>query len=71
MGLTSKKLEFLVAASALAAFVLAVWLWPRLGRRNWRSVLGRVGVLVGTQILTLSAIGLFANTYFGFYGSWG
>jgi enterochelin esterase-like enzyme len=48
-----------------------VWLWPRLGGRTWRSVSARVGVLLGVQLVTLIAIGLVANDYFGFYGSWG
>ena len=71
MGLTSRKLELLAAVIAVACFVGAVWVWPRLGGRSWRSLLGRAGVLLGVQLVTLIAIGLVANDYFGFYGSWG
>ncbi|MEU7861504.1 alpha/beta hydrolase-fold protein [Nonomuraea sp. NPDC049141] len=70
MELTSVKLQLLVAGLAVAALVATVWLWPRLSGRSWPAVLGRVGVLVGDQVLTLTALGLIGNSYFGFYSSW-
>ena len=70
MGLTSQKLQILVALIAVACFVATVWIWPRLGRRNWRALLGRVGLLAASQLFTLSAIGLAANNWGAFYSSW-
>jgi S-formylglutathione hydrolase FrmB/drug/metabolite transporter superfamily protein YnfA len=71
MGLTSQKLQTLVAVFAVVCFAATVWLWPRLGRQSWLPLLGRVGLLVGGQLLTLAAIGLAANNWGGFYSSWG
>jgi enterochelin esterase-like enzyme len=70
MGLTSQKLQILIAALAVICFVATVWLWPRLGRRNWRALLGRIGMLLASQLLTLVAIGLAANNWGAFYSSW-
>jgi enterochelin esterase-like enzyme len=70
MDLTSVKLELLVAALAVAALVATVWGWPRLSGRSWPVVLARVGVLAGDQVLTLAALGLVVNSYFGFYSDW-
>ncbi|MER6943285.1 alpha/beta hydrolase-fold protein [Nonomuraea sp. NPDC000554] len=70
MGLTSFPLQLLMGALALGALVATVWLWPRLAGRRWTAVLGRAGVLAGNQVLTLAALGLLVNTYYGFYGSW-
>ncbi|MFC1413005.1 alpha/beta hydrolase [Streptacidiphilus sp. N1-12] len=71
MGLTSRKLELLVALLALACFAATVWFWPRLSGRNWRAPLGRMATLIAGQLLTLAAIGLAANNWGGFYSSWG
>ncbi|WP_042385517.1 alpha/beta hydrolase [Streptacidiphilus melanogenes] len=71
MGLTSKKLELLVALLALVSFVGTVYLWPRLGGRNWKAVLGRVGTLLLSQLLSLMALALVANNWGGFYSSFG
>ncbi|MFF4989859.1 alpha/beta hydrolase [Streptosporangium saharense] len=70
MGITAVGLQVLLGLLAVVALVASVWAWPLLGGRTWRSVLGRVGVLAGNQVLTLAALGLVANAYFGFYGSW-
>ncbi|MFH8349048.1 alpha/beta hydrolase-fold protein [Streptomyces sp. NPDC018045] len=70
MGLTSKKVLLLAVLFAVALFVLTIWLWPRLSRQNWRTVLGRIGLLLATQLSIFASIGLFANNSFGFYASW-
>ncbi|WP_042396492.1 alpha/beta hydrolase [Streptacidiphilus carbonis] len=70
MGLTSRKLQILIALIAVICFVATVWIWPRLSDRNWRSLLGRVGLLVVGQVFTLAAIGLAANNWGAFYSSW-
>jgi S-formylglutathione hydrolase FrmB len=70
MGLTSKKVLLLAVVVAVLLFALTVWLWPRLARRSLPAVLGRVGVLLGTELSLLAAGGLAANLYFGFYSSW-
>ncbi len=71
MGLTSQKLQTLVAVLAVVCFAATVWVWPRLSRRGVLTLLGRIGLLLGSQLLTLAAIGLAANNWGGFYSSWG
>ncbi|MBT2674710.1 esterase [Streptomyces sp. ISL-14] len=70
MGLTSDKVLALAVAAAVGLFVGTVWLWPRLARRGWRNVGGRVGLLLSTQVMLFAAVGLVANQAFGFYASW-
>ncbi|MFG3499209.1 alpha/beta hydrolase [Streptomyces sp. NPDC047928] len=70
MGLTSNKVLALASLLAVVTFVATVWLWPRLSRRSWRTVLGRVGLLFVTQLALFASVGLAANNYFLFYGSW-
>ena len=70
MGLTSQKLQILIALIAVGCFVATVWIWPRLSRRNWRALLGRTGLLAASQLFTLAAIGLAANNWGAFYSSW-
>ncbi|GEJ99174.1 MULTISPECIES: esterase family protein [unclassified Streptomyces] len=70
MGLTSNKVLALAVMLAVALFVATVWLWPRLARRSWRSVSGRVGLLLATQLALLASLGIGANQVFGFYADW-
>ncbi|WP_441249122.1 alpha/beta hydrolase [Kitasatospora sp. McL0602] len=70
MGLTSHKVLAVAVMLAVLVMTATVWLWPRLSGRNWRAVLGRVGALLGTQLVVICALGLFANNYFTFYSSW-
>ncbi|MDT0439785.1 MULTISPECIES: alpha/beta hydrolase [Streptomyces] len=70
MGLTSNKVLVLAILFAVLLFGGTVWLWPRLARRTWRSVSGRVGLLLATQLALFVSLGLAANQAFGFYASW-
>ncbi len=70
MGLTSKKVLALAVLFAVLLFVATVWFWPRLARRNWRAVSGRVAILLATQAAIFACVGLAANQAFGFYASW-
>ncbi|MGW0735312.1 alpha/beta hydrolase [Streptomyces sp. NPDC002851] len=70
MGLKSNLVLALTALLAVLLFFGTVWLWPRLAGRNWRAVLGRVGVLAATQVMVFATIGLAANRSFEFYASW-
>ncbi len=70
MGLTSNNMLVLAMAVAAVLFVGTVWLWPRLARQNWRTVSGRVGLLLATQVALFACVGLATNQAFGFYASW-
>ncbi|MGW0281535.1 alpha/beta hydrolase [Streptomyces sp. NPDC003236] len=70
MGLTSNKVLALAIVLAVALFVATVWLWPRLARQSWRSVSGRVGLLLATQLALFASLGIGANQAFGFYAGW-
>ncbi|MES9520966.1 alpha/beta hydrolase [Streptomyces capoamus] len=70
MGLTSNKVLVLAIVVAFVLFIGTVWLWPRLARQNWRSVSGRVGLLLSVQLALFASVGLAANQAFGFYASW-
>ncbi|MGW4519158.1 esterase, partial [Streptomyces sp. NPDC004393] len=67
MGLTSNKVLVLALMLAVLLFVGTVWYWPRLARRNWQAVGGRVGLLFATQLIVIVSLGLAANQAFGFY----
>ncbi|MBO1333857.1 esterase family protein [Streptomyces sp. VRA16 Mangrove soil] len=70
MGLTSHKVLALAVLFAAGLFLGTVLLWPRLAHRSWRSVSGRVGLLLGTQLAIFAAVGLAVNQAFGFYATW-
>ncbi|MEV5599737.1 alpha/beta hydrolase-fold protein [Streptomyces sp. NPDC052496] len=70
MGLTSKKVLLLAILFAVALFILTIWLWRRLSKRNWRAVLGRAGLLLATQLSIFALVALLANNSYLFYGSW-
>ncbi|MEV5873377.1 alpha/beta hydrolase-fold protein [Streptomyces sp. NPDC052101] len=70
MGLTSNKVLVLAIVFAAVLFVGTVWLWPRLARQSWRTISGRVGLMLATQLAIFSSVGLAANQAFGFYASW-
>ncbi|MFJ8198746.1 alpha/beta hydrolase [Streptomyces sp. NPDC096152] len=70
MGLTSNKVLVLTVLMAVLLFVGTVWLWPQLARRSWRSVSGRVGLLLATQLALFACVALAANQAFGFYATW-
>ncbi|MFD0276930.1 alpha/beta hydrolase [Kitasatospora sp. NPDC127111] len=70
MGLTSHKVLALTVLIAVVMMAGTVWLWPRLAKKTWQAVLGRIGVLLATQLAVLAALGLVANNYFAFYSSW-
>ncbi|MEU6508845.1 alpha/beta hydrolase-fold protein [Streptomyces sp. NPDC046942] len=70
MGLTSNKVLMLAIVFAVVLFAGTVWLWPRLARQSWRSIGGRIGLLLTTQLAIFASVGLAANQAFGFYASW-
>ncbi|MGV9563276.1 alpha/beta hydrolase [Streptomyces sp. NPDC003480] len=70
MGLTSNKVLVLAVLFAVLLFAGTVWYWPRLARRTWRAVGGRVGLLFATQLAVFASVGLATNQAFGFYASW-
>ncbi|MEV7193868.1 alpha/beta hydrolase-fold protein [Streptomyces sp. NPDC093510] len=70
MGLTSNKVLALAVLLAVLLFVGTIWLWPRLARRSWKAITGRVGLLLATQIAVFASVGLAANQAFGFYATW-
>jgi enterochelin esterase-like enzyme len=70
MGLTSNKVLALAVCAAVLLFAGTVWLWPRLARRTWRAVSGRVALLLAVQLTLFASVGLAANQAFGFYASW-
>jgi len=70
MGLTSNNTLVSAVLAAMALFAGTVWLWPRLARRGWRPVSGRIGLLLATQLALFVSVGLAANQAFGFYASW-
>ncbi|MFJ4500424.1 alpha/beta hydrolase [Streptomyces sp. NPDC088864] len=70
MGLTDTPVLVLAIALAVVLFTATIWCWPRLARRSAPAVLGRVGMLLATQVAVFATVGLLANNSFLFYGSW-
>ncbi|WP_354639395.1 alpha/beta hydrolase [Kitasatospora camelliae] len=69
-SLTGLPLQIIAALVAVAAFVATMKYWPRLGGQGVKPLLARLGAFFGTQLAVLAALGLVANSYFGFYSTW-
>ena len=70
MSLTSPLLLWIVAALAVIVPVVLIVVWGR----GPGGIPGRLVRLVGIvlcQLLAVGAIGLYANSEYGFYNSWG
>ncbi|MFI1971587.1 alpha/beta hydrolase [Streptomyces cinnamoneus] len=70
MGLTSDTLLVSSMLCTVLMFAFTVWWWPRLVRRDWRRVLGRVGLIVVVQAFLFASVALAANRSFLLYDSW-
>ncbi|MEU6817422.1 alpha/beta hydrolase-fold protein [Streptomyces sp. NPDC046860] len=70
MGLTSNSTLAVAVAVAVVLFGLTLWLWPRLARRGWRALGGRVSLLLATQTALICSLAVAANQTFGFYANW-
>ncbi|MET8543234.1 alpha/beta hydrolase-fold protein [Kitasatospora sp. NPDC004799] len=70
LSLTGLPLQIIASVLAIVVFAATMWLWPRFSGRSWKSWLGRIGAFLATQVSVLAAMGLIANSYFGFYSSW-
>ncbi|GAA1238619.1 alpha/beta hydrolase-fold protein [Kitasatospora nipponensis] len=70
LALTGLPLQIVAGLVAVAAFVATLWLWPKLGGRGWKALLGRFAAFFATQASVIVAMALIANSYFGFYTSW-
>lgn len=70
MGLTSNTVLALAAVMTVLLFFGTVRFWPRLAGRSRSAVLGRVVVLLATQVVLLASLGLAANKESQFYASW-
>lgn len=70
MGLTDSSLYYSLIALSITSFVGAIFIWPRLSKARASHVLGRIGVLLLTNILIVVTLGISLNNYGGFYTSW-
>ncbi|HVN12219.1 MAG TPA: hypothetical protein VMT69_09000, partial [Kineosporiaceae bacterium] len=70
MDLTSGPFLAVLVAAALAAVTAAVVSWARLAAPGPVPVAGRLGVLLGVNLLVLATVGVIANDTFGFFADW-
>jgi enterochelin esterase-like enzyme len=70
VGLTSGAFQALMICVAAAGLAAVIWAWPRVGGHSGRHLAGRVGLLVGSQLLVVTAFLTCLNGYFGFIGTW-
>lgn len=70
MTLLGTPLVVVLVLLAVGFPLATVLLWRRLDRRSMLPVLGRVGLLLGSQLAAVALIAAAANDYGYFYGSW-
>ncbi|HEV2640945.1 MAG TPA: hypothetical protein VGX23_37865 [Actinocrinis sp.] len=70
MRIDSKFFVLFLAVLTILLCFLMLWLWRRLSRPGPAAVLGRIGLLVGSQLAMTATILAAVNIYFGFYTSW-
>jgi len=70
MGLTDKSLYYSLIVLSIAAFISTIYLWPKLAPKKVPHIVGRFGILLLTNLLIVTTLGISLNNYGGFYTSW-
>ena len=70
MGLTGWPFLWLMIAMAAGSIGCTAWLWPRLARQRAAQVAARLGLMLLSQMLLISASAAYANDAFDFFSSW-
>jgi enterochelin esterase-like enzyme len=70
MSLTGVPFLVLLTVITVAIFVALVYFWPRFSRPSPKGILLRITALAVAQLFLLSTAAAYANSYFGFYGTW-
>lgn len=70
VGLMSETFLIVLVITAIAVVALALWLWPRAAKKGPIPWLGRLGLVVVTQVAILCVVLVAANKSYGFYSSW-
>jgi hypothetical protein len=70
VSLTSPWLVAVLAIVAVVAIGGVVWLWPRLARTTWATLLGRVGLLAVVNVCVLLLVLATVNDQFQFFSDW-
>ena len=70
MRINSKLFVLVLAVFTVALCAVMLLLWKRLSRRSTGAVLGRIVLVLGSQLAMTATILAAVNIYFGFYTSW-
>lgn len=70
MGLLDSSLFYLLLTISIILFIATIWFWPKLSPSKLRFIIGRFFLLLLTQTLIVTTIGVTVNNYGDFYGSW-
>src|SRR4051794_35941509 len=70
MDLTSGAFLGLLVVCTLAASAAVVVLWSRLAADAPRAIAGRIGALLGVNLLLLLTASVVLNDTFGFFADW-
>lgn len=70
MGLTGWPFLWLTISAAAGSIGCTVRLWPRLTKQGVAQVAGRLGLILLSQLLLITASWAYANDTFEFFGSW-
>jgi hypothetical protein len=70
MTLTGAPFLTLLTILTLVVFTLLILFWPQLTRPGPKGIAQRLAALAVAQLFLLSTAAAYANSYFGFYGTW-
>jgi len=70
MRIDSKLFVLVLALVTAALCAVMLGLWKRLSRRTPGAILGRIALVLGSQLAMAATILAGVNIYFGFYTSW-
>lgn len=70
MRINGKPFVILLVLVTIALCFTMLWLWKRLSRRTPGAILGRIALVLGSQLAITATILAVVNIYFGFYTSW-
>ena len=70
MSLLDPKLPWILFSLLVLTFITTIIYWPKFSRRSAISITARISLILATNLLAISTVGVFLNNYGDFYTSW-